>query len=1126
MSDGEAGAVGAVEAVGDADADVLPGDSPTAVLPRALTLRDLILFNVVAVLSLRWLATSAANGPSALTLWILAAVFFFLPQGLAVADLASRFPKEGGIYFWTKRAWGDGHGFLCGWCYWINNVLYPANLLMSTAVIATYVVGRGGTALESNWTYVLVATLLMLWTAVVLNVVGMSTGKWLQNIGAVGAYVPGVVLVVLAVWAALSGVPAANSFAVADLVPDLSNLPELNLWASIAFAFAGLELCASMGEETDDASRVLPSSIKAALPLIAFLYVAGTAAVLWLVPAGELNIVSGFLQAIHAGAGDLGVTLVWLAPVAAAMYVIGNLGGVGAWLAGPARVAFVIGLDRYFPPAFGKVHPKWKTPYVAILVQGGLATLFLLLSVLGEGTTVERAYLILLDTMLLIYFIPYIYLFATYVKLVPETTTHSLRRWALGASGLLLTLLAMTMAVIPPPDATAWVFWAKVVGGAGAFVALGGVLYWRAHRSGGSRVRSWWPVGLAAAVLTLLVACGPPEPATDGAPDGARGAGSAGTLENGTRSWNVVREEAWAPMRDGVRLRVTLLSPDGEGPFPCLLFRTPYSRTSYEESSPFPVRAARQGFLVALVDVRGRYGSEGSFHAYRQEPDDGHDTVEWLAAHPRCDGNVGSWGGSYPGYVQWLGLATEPEGYVTAAPDMTPVGPDHFFQVGGAISMGWYDWFMPLILPDLRRRAGDRSGPWTYEEAREEWRAERERWLSHRPLVDVPLLREYAPYYYDWLTHPPSDTAFWDFADVEEELDEVSMPVLMLSGWYDDAYGPEGAARGIRGLQERGATEAARRHSRLIFGPWTHTSLSTLTTSSGELDFGSGAGLDDGGLLLDWFGRWLAGRETGVTDEAPVRYFVMGENRWRGAATWPPPEADSVSFYLASAGRANSARGDGVLSRTPPAEAGGGGLGGTSDRYTFDPADPVRAPEGGRAGAVAQASKEGRSDVLVYTTAPLEEPVTVAGEVTAELHVSTDAPDTDFTFMLADVHPDGTSYNVASAGAGILRMRYRNGMTDPEPVEPGAIYRIRISGLHTAVRFGRGHRIRLHVSSSRYPFYDPNPNTGTPVATEDSLAVARQTVWHDAERPSRLILPVVESRAPAAPTTRNEGGGG
>lgn len=636
---------------------------------------------------------------------------------------------------------------------------------------------------------------------------------------------------------------------------------------------------------------------------------------------------------------------------------------------------------------------------------------------------------------------------------------------------------------------------------------------------------------LAAGSLALLGGCGflDSRGADPGGEDPTAGVSAEGapTASGATRAWNVVREETWVPMRDGVRLRATLLAPERGGSFPCLLYRTPYSRQEYESSSPFPVRAARQGFLVALVDVRGRYGSEGRFHAYRQEPEDGHDTVEWLAEHPRCNGRVGSWGGSYPGYVQWLALSRGPEGYRTAAPDMTPVGPDHFFHVGGAISMEWYDWFMPLILPDLRRRAGDRSGPWSYEAALDEWRRERERWLSHRPLVDVPLLREYAPYYYEWLTHPPSDSTFWAFADVEDDLDEVEIPLLLLSGWYDDAYGPEGAARGFRGVRKRAATREARRSTRLVLGPWTHSSLSTTATSAGELDFGTAAGLDHGGLLLDWFSRWLEGEDTGVADGAPVRYFVMGENRWRASTSWPPAEADTLSLYLASGGSATRPSGDGRLVRDAPSAERGNASGAptAADRYVFDPRDPVEWPGAGRAGAVDQATMERREDVLVYTSAPLEEAVTVAGEVTVELHVTTDAPDTDFAVMLADVHPDGTSYNVASAGAGILRMRYREGMDRQVMAKPGRAYRIRISGLHTAVRFSPGHRIRLQVTSSRYPFYDPNPNTGTPVATEDSLAVARQTVWHRADRASRVILPVVESRPPAAPTTRDEGGG-
>jgi glutamate:GABA antiporter len=457
-------------------------------LPRAMGLRDLVLFNIVAILSLRWLATAAAAGPRSVSLWILAGLFFFVPMGLAVSHLASRYPNEGGIYFWTKRAFGEGHGFLCGWCYWVNNILYYPNLLMSTAVVGTYAFGRGGTGMESSWSYVLPATLGALWLAVGLNIVGLRTGRWLQNLGALGTYLPGVLLVALGTYAAFTR-PPATPMSLRTLVPDLGDWSSLNLWASIAFAYAGLELCAVLGDEVRDPRRTLPRSILISAPLIAFLYIAGTVSVLWLIPTGEVNIVSGFLQALAAGANDAGVALAWLAPAAAAMYVIGNVGGVGAWLTGPARVAFVIGLDRYFPPAFGKVHPRWKTPYVAILTQAVLASLFLLVSVLGRGTTVERAYLVILDTMLLVYFIPYIYLFVCYLtdRLrgagAGAPASDRVKAAVIGLSGLSLTLLAMVIATVPPSGTEEpWLFRLKVIGGAGAFVLMGGALYLRGRR--------------------------------------------------------------------------------------------------------------------------------------------------------------------------------------------------------------------------------------------------------------------------------------------------------------------------------------------------------------------------------------------------------------------------------------------------------------------------------------------------------------------------------------------------------------------------------------------------------------------------------------------------------------------
>jgi glutamate:GABA antiporter len=458
-------------------------------LPRALCLRDMVLFNVVAVVSLRWFATAAAAGPSSITLWVLAGLFFFLPQGLAVSDLAARYPDEGGIYAWTKRAFGEGHGFLCGWCYWVNNILYYPNLLISTAVVGTYVIGRGASALQSSWLYVLPVTLVALWVAVGLNIVGVRTGRWLQNAGALGTYLPGVVLVALGAYAALTR-PSATPMDLAALTPDLADPKKLNLWASIAFAFAGLELCAVMGGEVKNPTRTLPRSILVSAPLIAFIYIAGTVSVLWLVPTGQVNIVSAAFQALHAGAQDIGFGAAWLPAAMAGLYVLGNVGGVGAWLTGPARVAFVIGLDRYFPPAFGRVHPRWETPYVAILTQAVLATVFLFISVIGKGTTVERAYLVILDTMLLVYFIPYLYLYVCFLVIrlkapAPAGSPLLASRPAamvIGLCGFVFTVFAMYMATIPPEPDQAAVFLLKVVGGAVFCVALGGLIYWRGRR--------------------------------------------------------------------------------------------------------------------------------------------------------------------------------------------------------------------------------------------------------------------------------------------------------------------------------------------------------------------------------------------------------------------------------------------------------------------------------------------------------------------------------------------------------------------------------------------------------------------------------------------------------------------
>ncbi|MEX2154114.1 MAG: APC family permease [Gemmatimonadaceae bacterium] len=458
-------------------------------LKRVLTLRDLVLFNLVAVISLRWLATSAKAGPAALVLWLLAALLFFVPIGLAVVELSGRFPEEGGIYAWTKRALGEKHGFVCGWCYWVSNVLYYPNLLMSTAVIATFAFGRGDTALASSWAYVLPVTLGALWIAVALNIVGQSTGRWLQNVGGIGTVVPGTLLIVFAAYAIATGVPSANPMPAGAFLPDLTDLGSLNLWASIAFAFGGLELAATMAAEVERPEKTLPRSVFISAPIIAVVYILGTGALLWLMPVGELNIVSGVLQGISRGAREISPALGWLVSFAALSVAIGNLGAVGAWVSGPARVAFVFGLDRYFPPAFGKVHPRWGTPYVAILVMASLATIALLLSVLGRGTTVETVYLIMLDLQLLVYFIPFIYLFVSLIVHRRRDQIAGAHRGIgsavlIGGCGAFVTMFAMVIATIPPSGtAQPVLFFVKVVGGAALFIGVGGLLYWKAHRS-------------------------------------------------------------------------------------------------------------------------------------------------------------------------------------------------------------------------------------------------------------------------------------------------------------------------------------------------------------------------------------------------------------------------------------------------------------------------------------------------------------------------------------------------------------------------------------------------------------------------------------------------------------------
>lgn len=568
----------------------------------------------------------------------------------------------------------------------------------------------------------------------------------------------------------------------------------------------------------------------------------------------------------------------------------------------------------------------------------------------------------------------------------------------------------------------------------------------------------------------------------------------------GQSSFNITREQVMIPLRDGVKLSAILYRPATPGRYPALVLRTPYDASKDDANLDFNRKAAKNGYVVFLVDVRGRYGSEGSFEAYRFEKEDGYDVIEWVGKSPYCNGKVGTYGISYRGYVQWLAMSQRPTHLAAAAPANTPITSHDFFYSGGAFSTAWLDWFMPSIFADKRRRANDSSGPWDSAVAREEWNNEDKwRWYSYRPLYDLPLLKEYGPEYYEWMKHPEKST-WWDFASVEDDFGKIDVPAFLISGWYDASYGPEGATKGFNKMRTEAGSEIARKNTRLILGPWNHTWPTMRETTFGEVDFGPSAGLDYDAELLSWFDTQLKGSNNYT--KAPVSIFIMGENVWRDEQEWPLSRAVQTDFYLHSNGKASIDKSAGLLNSKKPMTDG-------SDSYVFDPTNPFWDISYLNSYPYDQKDNENRKDVLVYTSAPLADDQEVTGEIVAELFVSSKGKDTDFSISICDVYPDGRSINVAGLDAGYLRMRYRNGLEKQELMKPDEVYQIRIDKIYTSNVFKKGHRIRLQITSSKAPHYDPNPNTGTEIATEAKLISVVNTIHHSKKYPSKIILPVI-----------------
>ena len=458
-------------------------------LRKSMGFWDVLLFNIATVLGPRWIAAAGHNGTSSISLWALAAVFFFVPGALVINELSSRFPEEGGLYVWSREAFGPFHGFVAGWSYWIYTVFYFPGLLLASASMSAYIVGGRGAALAQDRTFLLTVSLAMLLVAVLLNIIGLNVGKWLQNAGGVGTYVPLVMLVGIAALVVLRH-GSATHFTFRNMMPTW-NWDTVNFWSQIAFAFTGLELVSAMSEEVRDPRRTLPRAVFGAGALIALMYIAGTFAVLALVPAANVDPQSGVFSAITVG--SVALRIGFLGMLAAILVTVGNAGGVGSTVAGIARVPFVVGVDRYLPAAFGKIHPKWKTPWVSILVQAGISGAILLLSQISETT--RGAYQFLIDAGIILYFIPFLYMFAAVIKLARRKdrteNSHAVLVpggipgvWIAGGLGFLVVLVGILVSLVPPGDSSNKLgFELKLVTGTVGSVLLGLILYWRGVKS-------------------------------------------------------------------------------------------------------------------------------------------------------------------------------------------------------------------------------------------------------------------------------------------------------------------------------------------------------------------------------------------------------------------------------------------------------------------------------------------------------------------------------------------------------------------------------------------------------------------------------------------------------------------
>ncbi|WP_428277076.1 CocE/NonD family hydrolase [Candidatus Palauibacter sp.] len=556
-------------------------------------------------------------------------------------------------------------------------------------------------------------------------------------------------------------------------------------------------------------------------------------------------------------------------------------------------------------------------------------------------------------------------------------------------------------------------------------------------------------------------------------------------------------------MRDGVRLSVDVYLPASGGPFPTILTRTPYEsgRDVFVENG---VWWAERGYAFVVQDCRGRFRSEGVFHAYVPEIEDGYDTLAWVAGQAWCDGKIGMWGRSYGGLTQWLSAPLGSPHLTCMAPHV--ICDDHFgdcHYLGGAFQL-----LLSLAAAVIwETNLATVTGP---QGAR---LFQNPKFWAHLPIIEMDerAIGRKIPYWREWLEHPTRDE-YWRRLRVTDQYGGVTAPAFQQGGWYD-AY-PGSALRIHEGMTAGAATPRARAQNRTLIGPWSHEIPETRTV--GDLDFGPGAWVDVREEERRWFDWRLRGVDDGIGEDPPLRWFTTGANRWRDGAEWPPPGTEEVPWYLHSHGRAN--RDDEAwLDPEPPGDE-------PSDRFEYDPRDPAPSLGGNlssrlitthaetpmRGGPVEQAPLERRPDVLVYTSRVLEGDLEVTGPVEVVLYAESSGRDTDFVARVTDVDPAGGSFVLTE---GILRARYRGGLSRTELLEPGEAAEFRIRLYPMSHVFLAGHRIRLQITSSCFPRFSRNLNTGEDVGTGTRMRTARNTVLHSAACPSHVRLPI-RARSP------------